>query len=126
MASYYAEHAQQLKRDLAAEVPVEEPRKLLQKRPVRPPAGALANVAALVLAAVAIVQFDRWYVWIPCAVVAGFAIFDFTALPHEVLPRAVIMQGGDRLYRILGLAYAIPSGISASQFTRWHLDHHAG
>jgi fatty acid desaturase len=27
--------------------------------------------------------------------------------------------------RILGLMYAIPSGISASQFTRWHLDHHA-
>jgi fatty acid desaturase len=27
--------------------------------------------------------------------------------------------------RVLGLLYAIPSGISASQFTRWHLDHHA-
>ena len=27
--------------------------------------------------------------------------------------------------RILGLLYATPSGISASQFTRWHLDHHA-
>ena len=26
--------------------------------------------------------------------------------------------------RGLGLAYAITSGISASQFTRWHLDHH--
>mgnify|MGYP003693698379 CR=1 FL=1 len=26
---------------------------------------------------------------------------------------------------LLGWLYAIPSGISASQFTRWHLDHHA-
>ncbi len=26
---------------------------------------------------------------------------------------------------MLGFLYAIPSGISASQFTRWHLDHHA-
>ena len=26
---------------------------------------------------------------------------------------------------LLGLLYAVPSGISASQFTRWHLDHHA-
>ena len=26
---------------------------------------------------------------------------------------------------MLGLLYATPSGISASQFTRWHLDHHA-
>ncbi|HEX8151914.1 MAG TPA: fatty acid desaturase, partial [Thermoanaerobaculia bacterium] len=31
-----------------------------------------------------------------------------------------------RTYRALGLLYAIPSGISASQFTKWHLDHHAG
>jgi fatty acid desaturase len=28
--------------------------------------------------------------------------------------------------RVLGYLYAIPSGISPSQFTRWHLDHHAG
>ena len=27
--------------------------------------------------------------------------------------------------RLLGWLYAVPSGISASQFTRWHLDHHA-
>src|SRR4029450_4820747 len=27
--------------------------------------------------------------------------------------------------RLLGLMSAIPSGISSSQFTRWHLDHHA-
>ena len=27
--------------------------------------------------------------------------------------------------RVLGFLYAIPSGISPSQFTRWHLDHHA-
>jgi beta-carotene hydroxylase len=126
MASYYAEHAQQLKRDLAAEVPVEALRKLHQKRPLLHGTVALANVAALVLAAVGIVQFERWYLWLPCAVVAGFAVFDFTVLLHEVVHRAVVMQGGDRLYRILGLAYAIPSGISASQFTRWHLDHHAG
>src|SRR5436190_4594001 len=125
MPSYYAEHAQQLKRDLAAEVPVEELRRLHRKRPLLHAAVALANVAVLVLAGVAIVRYDRWYIWIPCAIVAGFAVFDFTVLLHEVVHRAVAMQGGDRLYRILGLAYAVPSGISASQFTRWHLDHHA-
>ena len=27
-------------------------------------------------------------------------------------------------YRWLGLLYAAPSAISASQFKRWHLDHH--
>jgi beta-carotene hydroxylase len=123
--AYYAEHAQQLKRDLAAEVPIEEVRRLHEKRPLLHAAVALANVSALVLSAIAIVNFDRWYFWLPFTVVAGFAIFDFTVLLHEVVHRAVVQESDDRLYRRLGLLYAIPSGISASQFTRWHLDHHA-
>lgn len=123
--AYYAEHAQQLKRDLAAEVPIEEVRRLHEKRPLLHAAVALANVSALMLSAIAIVYFDRWYFWLPFAVLAGFAIFDFTVLLHEVVHRAVVRESDDRLYRLLGLLYATPSGISASQFTRWHLDHHA-
>jgi fatty acid desaturase len=122
---YYAEHAQQLKRDLTAEVPVEELRRLHEKRPLLHATVATGNVAALLLAAIAIVHFQRWYAWLPFAVVAGFAVFDFTVLLHEVVHRAVLRQSSDGVYRVLGLLYATPSGISASQFTRWHLDHHA-
>lgn len=124
--SYYAAHATQLKRDLAREVPAEALRELHQKRPLLHAFIAVLNVAALVGSGAAIVHFDRWYLWLPFAFAAGFAVFDFTVLLHEVVHRAVVMQSNDRLYRILGLAYAIPSGISASQFTKWHLDHHAG
>jgi fatty acid desaturase len=126
MASYYDQHARQLKRDLAAEVPTEALRDLHQKRPLLHALVAFANVAALLLAGVAIVRLQHWYFWLPCAVIAGFAVFDFTVLLHEVVHRAVLTKASERIYRILGLAYAIPSGISASQFTRWHLDHHAG
>jgi fatty acid desaturase len=126
MPSYYAEHAQQLKSDLAREVPTDALRDLHQKRPLLHALIAFANVAVLVLAGVAIVHFDRWYLWLPFAVVAGFAVFDFTVLLHEVVHRAVLPVANDGAYRALGLAYAVPSGISASQFTRWHLDHHAG
>src|SRR4029078_225937 len=92
MSAYYAEHAQQLKRDLAAELPVEELRRLHQKRPLLHASVALANLAALVLPPRGIVQFDRWYIWLPCAVVAGFAVFNFTVLLHEVVHRAGVMQ----------------------------------
>jgi len=122
--NYYAEHAQQLKRDLAQEIPAEELRKLHQKRPLLHATVAAANVIALVGSAIAIVAFDRWYYWLPFAIIAGFAVFDFTVLLHEVVHRAVVPTNNDRTYRILGLMYAIPSGISASQFTKWHLDHH--
>ncbi len=125
MASYYADHAQQLKRDLAREIPVDALRELHQKRPLLHAAIAFANFLAIVLSAIAIVQFDRWYFWLPFAVVAGFAVFDFTVLLHEVVHRAILREASEPRYRILGLLYAIPSGISSSQFTRWHLDHHA-
>src|SRR5436190_16033322 len=126
MPSYYDDHARQLKRDLASEIPTEALRELHQKRPLLHALIAFANVAVLVLAGLAIVHFDRWYFWLPFAVVAGFAVFDFTVLLHEVVHRAVLPKSDESTYRILGLLYAIPSGISASQFTRWHLDHHAG
>jgi beta-carotene hydroxylase len=126
MPSYYADHAQQLKRDLAREIPVDALRELHQKRPLLHALIALANVAVLILSGWAIVSFDRWYFWLPFAFLAGFAVFDFTVLLHEVVHRAVLREASEPGYRALGLLYAIPSGISASQFTRWHLDHHAG
>ena len=126
MATYYSEHAQQLKRDLAQEIPAEALRELHRKRPLVHAAIAFANFAAIVLAGVAIVSLDRWYFWLPFAFVAGFGVFNCTVLLHEVVHRAVINVANDRTYRFLGLLYAIPSGISSSQFTRWHLDHHAG
>jgi fatty acid desaturase len=123
--TYWADHAQQLKHELAAELSAEDLRLLHAKRPWLHALVAFGNFAALVLSGAAIVHFDRWYLWLPFAFVAGFAVFDCTVLLHEVVHRAVLSKSDDRLYRILGLLYAIPSGISASQFTRWHLDHHA-
>src|SRR5437773_582249 len=97
--AYYDDHARQLKRDLAAEIPTEELRLLHQKRPWLHALVALANVAALALAALAIVHFDRWYFWLPFTVIAGFAVFDFTVLLHEVVHHAVLTQSDDRAYR---------------------------
>src|SRR5947207_7958596 len=109
--AYYDDHARQLKRDLAAEIPTDELRRLHQKRPVLHALVAFANVAALVLAGAGVVHFERWYLWLPCALVAGFAVFDFTVLLHEVVHRAVLTQSSEGAYRFLGLLYAIPSGI---------------
>jgi fatty acid desaturase len=47
-----------------------------------------------------------------------------TTLLHEVVHNSVFQGLRPRADRALGLMYAITSGISASQFTRWHLDHH--
>ena len=124
--AFYADHAQELKRDLARELPADTLRRLHEKRPLLHALIAIGNVALLIGAGVAIVLLQHWYFWLPFALIAGFAVFDFTGLLHEVVHRAVLQTSDDRTYRVLGLLYAIPSGISAAQFTKWHLDHHAG
>jgi fatty acid desaturase len=47
-----------------------------------------------------------------------------TVLLHEAVHNDIFQKRRDGWTRALGLVYAITSGISASQFTRWHLDHH--
>jgi fatty acid desaturase len=62
--------------------------------------------------------------WVPLAILQGFTFFNMTTLLHEVVHESVFGRTRPRWNRALGLLYAISSGISASQFTRWHLDHH--
>lgn len=64
------------------------------------------------------------FIWVPVAVLQGFTFFNMTTLLHEVVHQLVFRSTRPRLERALGLTYAITSGISASQFTKWHLDHH--
>jgi len=123
--AYYSEHAIELKSELAREVPVDVLRELHEKRPLLHAGIAASLFAVLIAAGSGIVLSDRWYLWVPLAIAAGFCIFDFTVLLHEVVHRTVLERSDPGTYRILGLLYAMPSGISASQFTRWHLDHHA-
>ena len=86
---------------------------------------AMRQFAILGLATYGLIRFDNPLVWVPLAIVQGFTIFDFTILLHEVVHHTVFDRPHPAAERALALLYAIPSGISASQFTRWHLDHHA-
>ncbi len=86
---------------------------------------AFGSLSSWLLATWGLIRFENPFIWIPLAFVQGFTIFNFTILLHEVLHHNVFERTRPLATRILGLLYATPSGISASQFTRWHLDHHA-
>lgn len=86
---------------------------------------AARQFAILAIATWALIQFDNPLIWIPIAFVQGFTIFNFTVLLHEVVHHTIFDKRRPGAERFLGFLYAVPSGISASQFTRWHLDHHA-
>lgn len=122
---YYSQHATAFRADLGRAIPRDRLRQLHRKA-----AGRHLLVAArqfLILAACtwALVRVTNPLAWIPLAIVLGFTVFNFTVLLHEVVHHDVFERRRPRLERLLGLLYAVPSGISATQFTRWHLDHHA-
>ena len=95
------------------------------QRGLAAPGDRRAAVLLLGLGTWALIAVTNPLLWIPLAVVQGFTIFNFTVLLHEVVHHTVFERRRPAVERLLGFLYAIPSGISASQFTRWHLDHHA-
>ncbi|HVD93947.1 MAG TPA: fatty acid desaturase [Vicinamibacterales bacterium] len=122
---FYSQHAGALRAELGSAISREEMRELHRKQPLRHLAIAARQFAILAVATWVLIRFDNPLVWIPVAIVQGFTVFNFTVLLHEVVHHTVFERRHPRLERMLGLLYAVPSGISASQFTRWHLDHHA-
>lgn len=125
MSGYYSQHASALRAELGHAVSREQMRVLHTKQAWRHLLIAGRQFLILGLATWGLIRFDTWYIWLPLALVQGFTVFNFTVLLHEVLHHLVFQKAHRRAERILALLYAIPSGISASQFTRWHLDHHA-
>jgi fatty acid desaturase len=122
---YYSQHAAGLRAELGQAISREQMRELHTKAPARHFFVAARQFLTLGLATWGLVHFTQPLIWIPLAFVQGFTVFNFTVMLHEVLHHTVFEKRHAVAERVLALAYAIPSGISATQFTRWHLDHHA-
>jgi fatty acid desaturase len=105
-------------------IPTEELRALHRRRASTHLLYAARQFAIIGLCSVALFYLRNPLLWVPFAVLQGFTFFNMTTLLHEVVHNSVFHTRRLRPERALGLLYAITSGISASQFTRWHLDHH--
>ena len=123
--SYWARSSHELRQRLASVLPQETLKSLHRPNPWLH--FLVLGWQFLLLASSAFGAFtlDAVYLWLPCSVVLGFTLFNFTVMLHEVVHEAVFEGRRATANRWLGYLYAFPSGISASQFTKWHLDHHA-
>jgi fatty acid desaturase len=122
---HYSQHTAALRSELGDAVPADVLRTLHLKSGWHHGGVAVRQFAILALATYGLIHFVHPAIWIPLALVQGFTVFNFTILLHEVVHKTVFCKQRPRWERVLAFLYAIPSGISASQFTRWHLDHHA-
>jgi fatty acid desaturase len=122
---YFARHATALRGELATAIPRAQLKALHIKSGLRHFLIAARQFAILGVATWGLIATSKPLIWIPLAVVQGFTIFNFTVLLHEVVHHTVFAKHRAAAERVLAWLYAVPSGISSSQFTRWHLDHHA-
>jgi fatty acid desaturase len=121
--SYYKQ-TRELTRELQDSLGHDVVKALHAKSPARHFAIVVRQFALLFASAFVLWQYANPLIWIPVALLMGFTMFNFTVLLHEQVHSAIFVGNHPRAMRFLGLLYAFPSGISASQFTRWHLDHH--
>jgi fatty acid desaturase len=122
---HYSQHAAALRTELGHTLSREQMRAFHKKDAARHLLVAARQFAILALATWALMVIANPLIWIPLAIVQGFTVFNFTVLLHEVVHHTIFERRRPAAERALGWLYAVPSGISASQFTRWHLDHHA-
>jgi fatty acid desaturase len=121
---HYWKQIAAFKRELWQAVPHHELKALHVRRPALHLAYAARQFGLVALCSYALWHLTNPLLWIPVAILQGFTFFNMTTLLHEVVHRSVFVSQQTLWSRVLGLCYAITSGISASQFTRWHLDHH--
>jgi len=122
---YYSMHAGPLRAELGAAISREQMRAFHERSAARHLIIAARQFGILGVTTWALIQFENPLIWVPLVFVQGFTIFNFTVLLHEVVHHTIFDKRHPVAERFLGFLYAVPSGISASQFTRWHLDHHA-
>jgi fatty acid desaturase len=122
---YWVKVSRDLRHRLNEAIPHETLKELHRKSPARHLLIAARQFALLLAASAAAWIFPQPWIWIPAALVSGWTIFNFTVLLHEAVHHAIFNGPNPRGDRILGILYAVPSGLSALQFTRWHLTHHA-
>ena len=120
----YAPHGQEVARVLKGYVDPEAVRRLHRVRPAAHFAVAARHTALTLLVAWGLWKLSQPWLWIPLALLQGFQILGYIILLHEWVHHAIFQRPHPRWMRLLGLAYALPSSISASQFARWHMDHH--
>ena len=120
----YFDNAETLRQDLKDFFDREELRTLHKREPAKHFAFVAWQFFLLFGAGTVLYNVSNPLIWIPVAVVMGFTMFNFTVLLHEQVHRLIFNGRYKKTMRFLGLLYAFPSGISATQFKIWHTDHH--
>lgn len=123
---YYKEHIGDLPQRLLDAVPSDVLRELHARSGARHFLVAIRQALLGGACLWGMIRYEEPWIWLPLAALQGTVILSFIILLHEVVHETVFQHRRPGVSRALALLYALPSAIAASQFTKWHLDHHKG
>ena len=121
---YYYQHIGDLRQRLRAALPKDELKSLHRIQAWRHFLLVARHSALFFGCAWALYAFSNPLIWIPLAILQGFHILGFIILLHDQIHGLIFRKKHPLWEHLLGLYYALPSGISATQFDVWHNDHH--
>jgi fatty acid desaturase len=124
--TYYKDHQGDLPRRLREALPADELKRLSRRSGWEHAVVAVRHIAIHLTLAIGLLVFENPLIWVPLAALQGVNILGFIILLHDVIHGVVFPRRRPLMTRLLGLLYAAPSAIAASQFERWHMDHHRG
>lgn len=122
---HYAPHAAQIRKRLQPFLSPDDLARVRERNAWKHFGVVGRHVAITVLCAWIGWRFDNPFIWIPAAALQGINILGYIILLHDAIHHAIFKRNRAKIDRVLSILYALPSSISASQFERWHLDHHA-
>ena len=112
---YYHKHIGDLKKRLKEHISTEQLRELHKIRPWKHFLLVGRQVLLFLGCAWALYAIENPWIWIPLAAIQGFQILGFIILLHEQVHSLIFTRKHPRWMRALGLSYAFPSAISATQ-----------
>ena len=121
---YYYENIGDLRQRLKAAVSQDELKRLHRIQPWRHFLLVARHTSVFLACAWVLYAFPQPWIWIPVAILQGFNLLGFVILLHDQVHKLIFRRRHPTLRRLLGLYYALPSAISATQFDIWHNDHH--
>jgi fatty acid desaturase len=121
----YVRHAAEIRRRIQPFVAPEDLKRVQQRSAIRHFLVAGRHVLMTVLCVVLAIRYENPWIWVPVAALQGVNLLGFIILLHDAIHQAIFVKSRKGLSYFFALLYMLPSSISASQFERWHLDHHA-
>lgn len=125
MEYFWAKNTKELIEELKRELGEENLKKLSEKRPFVHFFYSLRQWFFLILSTYFLIRTENIFLILFFSSFSGLAIFNFLTLLHEALHNLIFKKKRPFLNNLMANLYSLPTTISPTQFTRWHLDHHA-